>query len=194
MTSRIICFLITFLCHDFLERLAFHFHKLVNLLSFRKNNTSLPISLKYSNNLKNSQKIVSCLLKRQHTFKAPELFRICKFALFCKFNICKHNLYLYRGTTNTNAATITAQSGKSTNPKSWSQSYQTFFLRKTKIFSVFWYQAWPLYITVNIFLCYKHSSLTTKIENKEKQSLVGLIPGMNLFFDMAIFFSLYEEN
>ncbi len=64
----------------------------------------------------------------------------------------------------------------------WSQSYQTFFLRKTYIFSVFLLLSLVILCTCIIFVCYKHSSFTTKSENKENRSLVGLTHALITIF------------
>ncbi len=51
-----------------------------------------------------------------------------------------------------------------------SQSYQTFFLRKMMIFSIFCYEAWLFHSKGIFLLCYKHSSLTGKIGKQGKTS------------------------
>ncbi len=65
--------------------------------------------------------------------------------------------------------------------RTWSQNdlesiLPNFFLRKTKIFSMFCYSGVPFQSTDYIFLCYKHSSLKWKSKKRRNQSLVGLTP------------------
>ncbi len=57
---------------------------------------------------------------------------------------------------------------------------QNLFLRKNKDFSRFSILRLATVCTDNIFLCYKHSSLTSKIWKRRNQSLVGLTHGVFL--------------
>ncbi len=69
-----------------------------------------------------------------------------------------------------------------------SQSYQTFFLRKMKVFPFF---AWSFLRKCIIFFCFKHSSWTSKIV--EKPSLIGLTPVAKSCLVYICVFSLHYE-
>jgi hypothetical protein len=64
------------------------------------------------------------------------------------------------------------------NPRS--QSYQTFFFVKQRFFPFFPIKLCHFKVHTIFFLCYKHSSLTTKIRKTKKAKLVGLSQGLTV--------------